>query len=194
VKVEAAVDERGAPLLLAAVTVVPTRSGNSAHDVASGEFGSTGRRKKDEPQAQPDPARGSEQRRRDAVVDAARTLSDLTPAGVEAFVRKRWRGTRVLTREDIEAFAADARRQRVHDVADALDYRIRKAVSGRAASRVPHVSIPRGLRNKSLAGLDREELLIVFQRLRDRGWSNQEIKRHGVRRLDSDGRMRSLLG
>lgn len=194
-KVELAVDERGAPMLLAAVTIAPTRSGNPAHDVASGEFGSTGKRKeKDNPQAQPDPAAGSDQRRRDAVVDAARTLDDLSPAGVEAFVRRRWRGDRAITQADIEAFAADARRQRVHDVTDALDYRIRKAVQGRAGSRLPHVSIPRGLQRKSLAGLDRQELLTIFDRLRERGWNTQQIKRHGVRRLDADGQISRLLG
>lgn len=196
-RVEAAIDDNGAPVLLAAATVVPTRSGNPAHDVASGRFGSTGR-SKDKPKTQGGPdqaAAGSEQRRRDAVVDAARTLENLTSTGVEAFVRRRWAGRRALSQEDIDAFAADARRQRVHDVVDALDYRIRRALYGRAGSKLPHVEIPRGLQRKSLQSLDRDELLIVFSRLRERGWSNQQIKRHGVRRLDtSDKRLQGLLG
>jgi hypothetical protein len=128
------------------------------------------------------------------VVEAARTLPDLSPAGVERFVRQRWAGRRALTQEDVDAFAADARRQRVHDVLDALDYRIRKAVYGRAGSRQPHVQIPRGLQRKSLAGLERDDLLQIFSRLREKGWSNQQIKRHGVRRLDTDGTLKSLLG
>lgn len=196
-RVEAAIDDNGAPVLLAAAVVVPTRSGNPAHDVGSGRFGSTGRnKKKDKPEGQPgSAAEGSDQRRRDAVVDAARTLGDLTPAGVEQFVRRRWAGRRALTQEDIDAFAADARRQRVHDVVDALDYRIRRALHGRAGSKLPHVEIPRGLQSKSLQGLDRDELLTIFTRLRERGWSNQQIKRHGVRRLDSsDKRLQGLLG
>lgn len=198
-KGELAIDEHGAPMLLdtGVSVVVPTKSGNPKHDRA-GRFGS-GSTKPEEPgekeQPQEDPAAGSDQRRRDAIVDAARTLEDLSPAGVEAFVRRRWSGRRVLTQEDIDAFAADARRQRVHDVVDALDFRIRKAVEGRARSRLPHVTIPRGLQRKSLAGLEREELLMIFTRLRERGWSNQQIKRHGVRRLDdSNRRMQSLLG
>jgi hypothetical protein len=128
------------------------------------------------------------------VVDAARTLEDLSPAGVEQFVRRRWAGRRALTQEDIDAFAADAKVQRIHDVVDALDHRIRKAMSGRAGSRQPHVVIPRGLQRKSLAGLEREDLIKIFTRLRERGWSDQQIKRHGVRRLDtSDRRLQGLL-
>jgi hypothetical protein len=200
VKLEPAVDKDGVPVLLlaGASIVVPTRSGNSAHEVESGRFGSTGRKKdekgKAQPKPQPDPAEGSEQRRRDAVVDAARALEDLSPAGVEKFVRQRWRGDRAITQADIDSFALDARTQRVHDVVDALDFRIRKAVYGRTGTQRPHVVIPRGLQRKSLAGLEREDLITIFARLRDRGWSNQQIKRHGVRRLDSDGSMRSLLG
>jgi hypothetical protein len=198
VKVELAVDENGAPMLLqsGASIVVPTRSGNPKHDTASGRFGhGSTKPKNDKDQPQVDPSAGSEARRSDAVVDAARTLEDLSAAGVEEFVRRRWSGRRALTQEDIDAFAADARRQRVHDITDALDFRIRKAVSGRAGSRLPHVSIPRGLQRKSLAGLEREELMMIFTRLRERGWSNQQIKRHGVRRIDDgDKRMQSLLG
>jgi hypothetical protein len=199
VKVEPAIDENGAPMLLVAGAAreVPTRSGNPAHQIASGQFG--GRRgKKDDKQPQsqpqPDPGQGSDQRRRDAVVDAARTLEDLSPAGVERFVRGKWAGRRAITQADIDAFAADARTQRVHDVVDALDYRIRKAMTGRAGSRQPHVVIPRGLQRKSLAGLEREDLIKIFTRLRDRGWSDQQIKRHGVRRLDTgDKRLQGLL-
>jgi hypothetical protein len=198
-KTELAVDENGAPMLLRAGSsgtsvVVPTKSGNAKHDTGTGVFGKGSTKpgeEKDQPQV--DPSAGSVQRRRDAVVDAARELDDLSAAGVEQFVRRRWRGDRPITQEDIEAFAADARRQRVHDITDALDFRIRKAVQGRVGSRLPHVSIPRGLQRKSLAGLDREELMMVFTRLRERGWSNQQIKRHGVRRVDTDKRAQGLL-
>lgn len=196
-KLESAIDENGAPLLLVAgaSVVFPTKSGNPAHQVGSGRFGSVGRKKKrDQPSPTADPAAGSEQRRRDAVVDAARTIEDLSPTGVESFVRQRWRGDRAITQADVDAFAADARRQRVHDLVDALDYRIRKAVRGRAGSRHLHVDIPRGLARKSLAGLERDDLLTIFARLRDRGWNDQQIKRHGVRRLDTgDKRLQGLL-
>jgi hypothetical protein len=47
VKVEPAIDENGAPLLLVAGAAreVPTRSGNPAHQVASGQFGAHGKKK-----------------------------------------------------------------------------------------------------------------------------------------------------
>lgn len=153
------------------------------------------------PAPEPDPtaetakkaAQGSDARRRDAVVDAARTLEDLSPAGVEQLVRRRWRGDRSITPQDVQSFSADARAQRVHDVADALDFRIRRSVYGRAGSKQPHVQIPRGIVGKSLASLDPEEKAAVVARLRDRGWSDVQIKRFGVRRVDKDGSVSSVL-
>jgi hypothetical protein len=62
----------------------------------------------------------STQRARSSGPDPGRRRAVRAPALVGA--------SRVLTQEDIDAFAADARTQRVHDVVDALDYRIRKAV------------------------------------------------------------------
>jgi hypothetical protein len=170
-----ALDEHGAPILLAPVEEVVKQ------DPA-------------EQEKQAKQAQSSAARRRDAVVDAARTLDDLSPAGVEAFVRRRWRGDRPVTPEDFSTFLADARAQRVHDVADAIDHRIRRAVEGRAGSKQVHVSLPRGVGAKSLAALDAEELSAVIARLRDRGWSDQQIHRHGVRRLDKSGKVRELIG
>lgn len=165
-----AIDESGAPMLL--VADAPEQETAPA----------------------PDPASGSEHRRRDSIVEAARTLEDLSPAGVEQLVRRRWRGDRAVTPADVESFARDARAQRVHDVVDALDHRIRRVVNGRAGSKQVHVSIPRGITRKSLAALDGEEMSAVFSRLRDRGWSDQQIKRHGIRRVDSkDRRLQGVL-
>lgn len=150
----------------------------------------------DDRPADPEPERasGSGSRRRDAIADAARTLDDLSPEGVEQLVRRRWRGDRAVTAEDIRSFSADARAQRIHDVVDALDFRIRRAVYGRSAARRMHVAIPRGIIGKSLASLEPEELADVFDRLRDRGWDNDQILRHGVRRFDDKDRsMRKLL-
>ena len=168
-----AVDKHGAPLL-EATTNAPSKA---------------------EVKVEPDEAKvqASIHRRRDAVVDAARTIEDLSPAGVEAFMRQRWRGDRAVTAEDFESFSADARAQRVHDVADAIDHRIRRAIHGRAGSKQVHVSLPRGVGAKSLASLEPEELEAIAERLRDRGWTDQQIKRHGMRRLDRDGKARSVV-
>lgn len=169
-KTQLAVDAHGAPVLLVADTVEWALS-------------------------EPDPAEGSDHRRRDAVADAARTLDDLSSAGVGKLARQRWRGDRAITPEDVDSFSRDARAQRVHDVVDALDHRIRRAVNGRAGSKQMHVSIPRGIARKSIAALDGEEMKTVFSRLRDRGWSDAQIKRHGIRRLDSeDRRLQGILG
>lgn len=163
-----AFDEAGAPLLLGAPAEAP-------------------------PEPKPDPGQGSEQRRRDAVVDAARTIDDLSPAGVEQFARRRWRGDRSITPEDVSSFASSAKQQRVHDVVDALDFRIRRDVLGRSGTKQMHVSIPRGIVGKSLSSLDGEELAAVFSRLRNRGWSEQQMLR-AVRRFDTkDKAMRNLI-
>jgi hypothetical protein len=168
-----AIGDNGAPVLLAAVAEAPPD---------------------DRQEPETERSQGSISRRRDAVVDAARTLDDLSPQGVEQLVRRRWRGDRAVTAEDIQSFAADARAQRAHDVVDALDFRIRRAVYGRAGSKQMHVTIPRGIIGKSLASLEREELADVFGRLRDRGWNSDQILRHGVRRFDTKERvMRELL-
>lgn len=168
-----AIDGDGAPLLLASETEAPPEP----------------------PPPKPGDARaqGSSARRRDAIADAARTLEDLSPAGVEAFVRRRWRGDRAVTPEDFSSFSTEARQQRLHDVVDALDFRIKRTVNGRASVKHTHVSIPRGNFGKSLASLDREELAQAFERLRERGWSTQQIARHGVRRFDKDGSMKKML-
>lgn len=165
-------DEHGAPILLAPVEEAT----------------------KPDQAEQEKKVQSSAARRRDAVVDAARTLEDLSPAGVETFVRRRWRGDRPVTPEDFTTFSTDARAQRVHDVADAIDHRIRRAVEGRAGSKQVHVSLPRGIAGKALAALDPEELTVVIARLRDRGWSDQQIHRHGVRRIDKAGKVRELIG
>lgn len=163
-----AVDAAGAPILLDADAEPP----------------------KAEP-AKPDPAEGSVARWRDAAVDAARTVDDLSPDGVEAFLRRRWRGDRAITQDDVDSFSKDAREHRTHDVVDALDHRIRRGVNGR--TKQTHVAIPRGNVGKSLASLDGESRKDVVSRLRARGWTSEQIWRHGVRRFDRDGSMRALI-
>lgn len=115
-------------------------------------------------------------RRRDAVVDAARTLSDLTPDGVREFVTKRWQGRKVLQESDVESFATDARKQRLDDVIDALDHRVRSGVFGK--TNAAHVKFPRGVIRQTLRDLSPDETALVTQRLRARGWSEQDLKRH----------------
>lgn len=130
--------------------------------------------------------RPDETRRRDAVVDAARTLTDLGDDSEElaAFVKRRWSGTRVLEPGDITAFAKDARRQRVEDVVDALDHRVRQKVFGR--SQAVHVALPRGLARNTLKNMEDNELSSVVQRLKDRGWDSDQIRKYVAKGLDDE--------
>lgn len=113
-------------------------------------------------------------RRRDAVVDAARTLEDLSVDGVRAFVTQRWSGRRVLEEGDVEQFAADARSQRISDVVDALDSRVRQGAMG-WGSRHVKVEMPRGWIRASLRSMTPEEKEQVRQRLHSRGWDEKTI-------------------
>lgn len=201
---EYVIDDVGAPALLlaGAAREVPTKSGNPAHEIATGRFGAGWRKPKGDgarapvqkdtsnPNTPPPPAatRDDVVRRRDAVVDAARTLTDLSPDGVRELVRRRWRGTKVLTEADVEAFAADAQRQRVEDVVDALDYRLRRATSGRSAGKAIKVDFPRGVIKGSLRGMDTPTVVNVLQRLRYRGWTADQISRHVVKTFDDPQR------
>jgi hypothetical protein len=179
----------GAPALeLAGATVEDpnTRSGNPHHEVGTGRFGS-GRRK--DPGKAPSGRRqvaeqsdeSSVTRRRDAVVDAARTIEDLSADGVREFVQRRWRGTRALTDQDVEQFAIDAQRQRVEDVVDALDLRLRKAVLSRGGQGVVKIDFPRGLLRRTLSGLAADQVIQVLERLQQRGWRQQDVSRYVVR-------------
>lgn len=190
------IDADGPALVLAGATVTDpdTKSGNDAHEIDSGRFGSKPRAKaqgtRPASRAQVAGIRDNptEVRRRDAVVDAARTIMDLSPDGIREFVRKRWSGTKVLTDADVEAFSFDARRQRIDDAVDALDYRIRRSIFSRSNSRVVKVDFPRGLIRGSLRNMDDTEVNEVLQRLRYRGWTLQQVKKHVIRPYALKGR------
>src|SRR4051812_45444843 len=96
----AVLDSSGAPALKSP----PGKAGSTTGGGAP-ESGGGGPEKTAGP---PSAAAGSNQRRRDAVADAARTLSDLSAEGVREFVVRRWRGSRALTDADVEQFSKDA--------------------------------------------------------------------------------------
>jgi hypothetical protein len=183
-ELDLAIDEQGAPVLrlAGAVRVITPESGNPNREIGSGRFG-RGRRQAQAKRRQVDQqSRGSQERRRDAVVDAARTIEDLSAKGVEAFVRRRWRGDMPLTREIIEQFAADARRQRFEDVLDALDARLRKGTEGPLSrGKSARVSFPRGWLRRSLRGMEDSEVQALMVRLRGRGWSEESLNRYVIR-------------
>jgi hypothetical protein len=198
-----ALDDTGAPVLLAGgepSKEVPTASGNPSHGVSSGRFGRRPARSnpkpkpaieqrgregfKKQPPGQappPDPAT-SETRRRDAIVDAARKLNDLTPDGVREFMTRRWAGRRAMTEEDVQEFSRLALQQRVDDLTDALDSRMMRLVNGRKASSSSlTLEPPRGWVKRTLGSLDDGDIQSVFLRLRARGWSAADLTRNIIK-------------
>lgn len=122
-------------------------------------------------EAAPQPGVAELARRRDAVREAARELDPLKPQDV----KERLRGvtSRQLTDGEIEAFTKDVRVQRVDDLVDALDQRHRGSNRGR---RTVRIQVPRGHVKRAVNALDDGELGDVTQRLRARGWSEEDVK------------------
>lgn len=193
---ELVIAANGLPALIlqGASTVDPdTKSGNPRHEVGTGKFG-TGPGKTDRRQQQDrrgplrrqaDVDNPSALRRRDAVVDAARQIADLDDEQeVRRFMRQRWSGTRVMTELDVQSFINDARRQRIQDVIDTLDNRVRAGVLKRA--KVVNIHFPRGWVKSTMNGLSDQEVLSVLDRLRSRGWTEQQVRQHVVQRFDDE--------
>lgn len=158
----AIIDSQGAPLLLAD-TPEPERATREATREQAAEQD-----------------RQDLVRRRDAVVDAARTMDDLSPDGVREFVSRRARGTKVMTDADVSSFSVDAIKHRELDVADALDGRARRGVYGRQDKHVA-VSFPRGWLRQSLRAMSDDEVAGVLGRLRDRGWSQAQVDKYVIK-------------
>jgi hypothetical protein len=149
--------------------------------------------KKSDPEPPPAPEkkgpRPDEIRRRDAVVDAARTIDDLsdTSTDLRDFIKRRWSGTRVLEESDIIDFSKDARRQRVEDVVDGLDHRVRDRVFGKQ-NRSVKVVLPRGMARRELKAMSDDDLKAVVERLRARGWTTDQLRKHVAKGLDDERR------
>lgn len=124
-------------------------------------------------------------RRRDAVVDAARSIEDLgDERALRDFVRRRWAGTRALTDADVQSFIVDARAQRLQDVVDTLDDRVRSGVLKRNDS--VRVTFPRGWMKRTIRGLSDDEVASVLDRLRARGWTEQQVRQNVVQRFGDE--------
>lgn len=180
-------DADGFPIMLAggeATRPVPTRSGNPVHGVGTGRFGNRG-----EPPPKPgakkpsleqeSAANASEDRRRDAAVDASRQLATLSPEAIREFMTRRWAGRRAMTPADIDEFTRLVQAQRIDDLTDALDSRLRRQVhGGKVARTAVKVEPPRGWIKTSLKDIEPAALQQVLLRLRARGWSETDLTRH----------------
>lgn len=185
---ELARDERGAPVLLAAnaprgVTgpggnVVPSTSGNPAH-VPAGQPGGGrfGTRVGGAPSTQQGPrAPAGVQpeewaRRLDAVREAAREFETFSAQDISEWLRGKT--TRPLTDDEIKGFMADVRAQQLTDLVDILDQGER---GSRRQRRHVRVFAPRGYTRKTLNSLQPDELKLLVQRLRSRGWTSKQVK------------------
>ena len=192
----------GSPaLVLQGATIVDpdTKSGNPRHEIGTGKFG-RGPDKNDRRSAaqdrrvarrrEDDGGRPDQLRRRDAVIDAAREIEDLSDEQAlrELAIR---RSRRALTDAEVQSFINDVRRQRIDDVLDWLDNRVRTGVLKRA--KVANISFPRGWVKATIRGLSDDEVKMVLGRLRSRGWSEQQVRQHVVQRFDDDRRRLARL-
>jgi hypothetical protein len=186
--------------IIALDVLLPVRSGNPYRQQA-GRFGKgpdqVERRKARQDRRSGSPAgqgrrstdgrRPDVLRRQDAVTDAARGIKDIDDdRALRDFVRRRWSGTRALTNADIQAFIEDVRAQRLQDVVDALDDRVRSGVLKK--NDAVRVSFPRGWLKRTMRGLSDDEIGSVLDRLRARGWTEQQVRQHVVSRFDDDRR------
>lgn len=110
-------------------------------------------------------------RRRDAVREAAREFEDLS----EQDLRERLRGvtSRELSADEVALFRSDVRSQVLDDLVDVLDQDHRGRLRSR---RTVRVVAPRGYRVRTIRGLSEGEQADVENRLKARGWSEQDVR------------------
>lgn len=133
-----------------------TKSGNAAHDIHSGKFGSTGGQARTTPPANTQPAEYA--RMLDAVREAARRFpGGLSATNLQAFVNQRASNPAAV---NIQQFAQMATQQQLNDLVDVLDTRTTPGAK---------LTAPRGWVKKVLAGLSDDDVAEIVARLQARG-------------------------
>jgi hypothetical protein len=112
-------------------------------------------------------------RRMAAVRDAARTLDELTADTVSTFLQAR---VADVNQVDIQQFLADAQWQRIADLADALDQKLK----GKQPVRV---GVTAGFARRVFAGLDGAMAGHLVKILEGKGWSVEDIKNNIVNKV-----------
>jgi hypothetical protein len=107
------------------------------------------------------------------VRDAARTLEDLTAETVGTFLRAR---VVDVNQVDIQQFLADAQWQRIADLADALDQKLK----GKQAVKV---GVTAGFARRVFDGLDGAMAGHLVKILEGKGWSTDDIKNNIVKKV-----------
>jgi hypothetical protein len=109
-------------------------------------------------------------RRRDAVREAAREFEDLSDQDVRE--RLVGRTKRELTADEVAQFRSEVRAQVLDDLVDVLDQSTRGRLRSR---RTVRVVAPKGYRVKIVRGLSADEQDEVDDRLKARGWTEQDV-------------------
>jgi hypothetical protein len=138
-------------------------------------------------------------RRDDAVRDAAREFESGSFDIGDAAEFLQGKTKRPLDDDELEGFMQDVEDQRINDLVDILDQRLRRGVfagSKARGRRFVRVQAPKGFTRKTLNGLDDSQIKRIADRLSARGWTPPELDRHLVGRFNDKRRtiLRSQLG
>jgi predicted house-cleaning noncanonical NTP pyrophosphatase (MazG superfamily) len=125
------------------------------------------------------------ERRMDQVRNAAR---EFDPQELEDI--KEWlqgKTNRDLSEEEIQDFLNDVKRHRLSDLVDVLDQSIRRRVALRARGRrTVRVVPPRGWVRRTMQNLEDSDIVELHRRLRSRGFSDEELEAHLIKRYPDD--------
>lgn len=188
-------DEQGFPVLLANVpgsgVVVMAKTaqtrGNKAHDSRSGKFAAGSKKTPDAvkpptPNVDPDAA-AAQRRRRDAVRDAVRKFPELSDDNVRAFLDERVDDVNIV---DIDSFLLDARVQRLYDIADILDNRLKD-------DKDPvRLEADDGWIGTAFNTLTDSEVVDVLQRLRYRGHDPEALVTSALDQINDESRREAI--
>jgi len=169
------------------------RSGNKNFDPGSGRFakGSGGTSPTQDIQVNPIVVNRSGlpqgvdqavwEKRLDTVREAAREFEEMDASDVTDFLAGR---VQDLSQVNVDQFLADVRAQRLDDLVDILDDKVRSST----------VRIKAGQRwtNKVFNGLTDTEAQSVVTRLLNRGWSADQIKKHVTSKVKDESRRQAL--
>lgn len=121
------------------------------------------------------------EKRLDAVRDAAREYDSMDAGDVTDFLVGR---VSDLSQVNVDQFLADVRAQRIDDLVDILDTKVR--------SQTVKVKARQSWINRVFNGLTDSEAQRVVARLLDRGWNTDQIKKHVVSKVKDESRREAL--
>lgn len=132
-------------------------------------------------------------RRMDAVRDAAREFDFHQQGDLHEWLKGRTK--RDLDPDELDAFARDIRAQRIADLVDVIDHSMRRKIALRARGRrMVRVVPPKGFVQRSINGLEDDELSDIVRRLEARGLDRTLASIDIISRIRSPERRTLLQG